>query len=73
MLYISKSEIYKYLSGSKYYVFNSIGERWFDDYWMNYGKITIAVEVRDAESFVEYRGGDLEKIVKRKRGRRIEL
>lgn len=59
-------------------VFSQLGERWFDDYWMNYGKITIAVEgggtkvIRDAESFVEYRGGDLTKIVKRKRGRRDE-
>lgn len=56
-------------------VFSRLGEDWFDDYWMNYGKITITVEgggtkeIRDAESFVEYRGGDLNKIVKRKRAR----
>lgn len=56
-------------------VFSLLGEDWFDDYWMNYGKITITVDgggtkaIRDVESFVEYRGGDLNKIVKRKRGR----
>ena len=54
-------------------VFSKLGENWFDDYWMNYGKITTTVEggdtkvIRDIESFVRYRGGDADLIVKRKR------
>jgi hypothetical protein len=45
-------------------MFSDLGERWFDDYWMNFGRITVALPdgktqvIRDLRSFVAYRGGD---------------
>ncbi len=59
-------------------MFADLGEEWFDDYWMNYGKITIAEDdgktkqIRNLKDFVAYRGGDVELIVPkaRKIGRR---
>jgi len=59
-------------------MFSDLGEEWFDDYWMNYGKITITEEngktkqIRNLKDFVAYRGGDVELIVPkaRKIGRR---
>lgn len=56
-------------------MFSKLGERWFDDYWINYGKISRTDKngktalVRDLKSFVEFRGGPTEKIVP-KRGTR---
>ena len=52
-------------------MFAKLGEDWFDDYWMNYGKITIKTESGDTkkitslEEFVAYRGGDISLIVPR--------
>ena len=52
-------------------MFADLGEAWFDDYWMNYGKITVALpdgtskKLTDLESFVRYRNGDVTKIVRR--------
>ena len=43
-------------------VFKKLGERWFDDYWMNYGKITITTpqgktkKLTKLTEFLEYRG-----------------
>ena len=59
-------------------MFSDLGEEWFDDYWMNYGKITITEDsgktkqIRNLKDFVAYRGGDVELIVPkaRKIGRR---
>lgn len=59
-------------------MFADLGEEWFDDYWMNYGKITITEDggktkqIRNLKDFVAYRGGDVELIVPkaRKIGRR---
>ena len=59
-------------------MFSDLGEEWFDDYWMNYGKITITEEsgktkqIRNLKDFVAYRGGDVDLIVPkaRKTGRR---
>lgn len=58
-------------------LFSELGESWFDDYWMNYGKITIANDagktskITSLMDFVSYRDGDQSKIVpKRKRGRK---
>ena len=54
-------------------VFSKLGEKWFDDYWMNYGKITVTTDdggttsIKDAESFVRYRGGDVGMLDKRKK------
>lgn len=56
-------------------MFSELGERWFDDYWMNFGKITTTDRagkttlIRDLRSFVEFRGGPVERIVP-KRGTR---
>lgn len=49
-------------------MFSKLGEQWFDDYWMNYGKITIQdskgnTKITDLESFVRYRKGDVALIV----------
>lgn len=50
-------------------MFSRLGEKWFDDYWMNYGKITITTEkgktkkITNLMDFVEYRGGDVSLIV----------
>ena len=51
--------------------FSLLGEAWFDDYWMNYGKITISDDsgktstIRNLTDFVKYRGGDPSLVVQR--------
>lgn len=61
-------------------VFSRLGEIWFDDYWMNYGKIHVTTNqgevkrIRNLIDFVEYRGGDASLIVpkaKRRKGKRV--
>ena len=50
-------------------MFSLLGEAWFDDYWMNFRKITVTDEqggtklISNLKDFVEYRNGDLTKIV----------
>lgn len=45
-------------------VFKKLGEEWFDDYWMNYGKITIkdkdgkSKKITSLTEFLKYRGKD---------------
>lgn len=52
-------------------IFSILGEDWFDDYWMNYGKITITDKngktkiISNLVDFIEFRGGDKELIVKK--------
>ena len=54
-------------------MFSDLGEEWFDDYWMNYGKITITddngttKQIKNLKDFVAYRGGDVELIVPKAR------
>ena len=54
-------------------MFSDLGEEWFDDYWMNYGKITVTEDggktkqIRNLIDFVAYRGGDVELIVPKAR------
>ena len=54
-------------------MFSDLGEKWFDDYWMNYGKITIredsgkTKQIRNLTDFVAYRGGDVQLIVPKAR------
>lgn len=54
-------------------MFSDLGEEWFDDYWMNYGKITVTddggktKQIRNLKDFVTYRGGDVELIVPKAR------
>lgn len=50
-------------------MFSKLGESWFDDYWMNYGKITVSDEqgktrkITKLVDFVQYRKGDLSLVV----------
>ncbi len=52
-------------------MFAKLGEEWFDDYWMNFGKITVKTQAGDTKTitslldFVNYRGGDPSLIVAR--------
>jgi hypothetical protein len=55
-------------------MFSKLGELWFDDYWMNYGKITVPDEaggtkkITKLKDFVLYRKGDVSRIVARRNG-----
>jgi len=57
-------------------MFSKLGESWFDDYWMNYGKITMTTEdgktkkITNLVDFVNYRGGDTSLIVPKARKRK---
>jgi len=58
-------------------VFSKLGEEWFDDYWMNYGKIRYkkkdgsTAKITNLKDFVSYRGGDVNLVVpKARRSRR---
>jgi len=50
-------------------MFSRLGESWFNDYWVNYNKITIpdraegARKITSLKDFVEYRKGDVSQIV----------
>ena len=52
-------------------MFAKLGEEWFDDYWMNFGKITVVTpsgqtkKIKSLEDFVAYRRGDGSLIVPR--------
>lgn len=56
-------------------VFSKLGEHWFDEYWMNYGKILVKNEKGETkkltklEDFVKYRNGDISLIVKKYKGK----
>jgi hypothetical protein len=55
-------------------MFSKLGESWFDDYWINYGKITVpddaggTKKITNLKDFVEYRNGDVSLIVLRRNG-----
>ncbi|OQY47407.1 MAG: restriction endonuclease, partial [Anaerolineaceae bacterium 4572_78] len=57
-------------------MFSKLGEKWFDDYWMNYGKITITTsegktkKITNLVDFVQYRDGDVNLIVTKAKKRR---
>lgn len=59
-------------------MFSLLGEQWFDDYWMNYGKITIRDDngetkrITNLRDFVAYRGGDISLINPKATRRRIK-
>jgi len=52
-------------------MFAKLGEEWFDDYWMNFGKITVkgsdekTKKITSLLDFVKYRGGNASLIVVR--------
>lgn len=53
-------------------MFSKLGEHWFDEYWMNYKKITIQDEngvtkkISSLLEFVKYKNGDISLIVNKK-------
>lgn len=52
-------------------IFAKLGENWFDDYWMNYNKITVSEngktkKITSLKDFVLYRKGDVTKIIKKR-------
>ena len=58
-------------------IFAKLGEDWFDEYWMNYGMLSIkrddkAVPIRRLEDFIDFKGGNKELIVPIKTKRRKE-
>ena len=50
-------------------MFSKLGEEWFDEYWMNYKKITIqdgkggTKKISTLREFVEYKNGDVSMVV----------
>jgi hypothetical protein len=50
-------------------MFSKLGESWFDDYWMNYGKITVkgkkgtTKKIANLADFIKYRKGDSSLII----------
>ena len=52
-------------------MFANLGEDWFDDYWINFGKIAVKTasgdlaRIRYLDEFVRYRGGDPSLIIPR--------
>jgi len=55
-------------------MFSKLGEHWFDEYWMNYKKITVqdadgdTKKISTLKQFVEYKNGDVSLIVDKKNG-----
>jgi hypothetical protein len=55
-------------------MFSLLGEEWFDDYWMNYNKISTVDSkgktntIRNLHDFVSYRKGDTSLIVPKHSG-----
>jgi len=53
-------------------MFSELGEEWFDDYWINYKRITVKgkdgniKKISSLEECIKYKKGDVSKIVKRK-------
>lgn len=72
----SINKITDILSGNG--MFSRLGEKWFDDYWMNYGKITVQDDdgetrtITNLHDFVEYRGDDTKLIRQRATRRRAK-
>ena len=54
-------------------MFSRLGEQWFDDYWMNYNKISVVGKdgktrkIRSLNEFVAYRHGDTSLVVPKAR------
>ena len=52
-------------------MFSKLGEPWFDEYWMNYKKITIqdgTKKISTLREFVAYKNGDLSLVVNKRNG-----
>jgi len=56
-------------------MFSRLGENWFDEYWMNYRKITVqdgkggTKKIATLREFVEYKNGDVSLIVSKRNGK----
>lgn len=56
-------------------MFSKLGEHWFDEYWMNYKKITVqdssgaTRKISSLREFVEYKNGDVSQIVSARNGK----
>jgi hypothetical protein len=59
-------------------MFSKLGEEWFDDYWMNFGKITLkdkegkVKKITNLKDFIKYRKGDTSLIVTKHGGKNDE-
>ena len=55
-------------------MFSKLGERWFDEYWMNYKKITVqdgnggTNKISTLREFVKYKNGDVSLVVEKRNG-----
>lgn len=55
-------------------MFSKLGEHWFDEYWMNYKKITVqggkggTKKISTLREFVEYKNGDVSLVVVKRNG-----
>ncbi len=55
-------------------MFSKLGEHWFDEYWMNYKKITVkngkrgTKKISTLREFVEYKKGDVSLVVDKRNG-----
>ncbi len=55
-------------------MFSKLGEEWFDQYWMNYKKITVqdgkgcTKKISTLREFVEYKNGDVSLVVDKRNG-----
>jgi hypothetical protein len=55
-------------------MFSRLGEHWFDEYWMNYKKITVqdktggTTKISTLRDFVAYKNGDLSLVVDKRNG-----
>ena len=53
-------------------MFSKLGEHWFDEYWMNYKKITIydgkggTKKISNLKEFVQYKNGDVSLILSKR-------
>lgn len=48
-------------------IFAKLGERWFDEYWMNYGVATMikdgkSLKIKNLLDFVKFKGGDVSRV-----------
>lgn len=55
-------------------MFSKLGEHWFDEYWMNYKKITVqdgkggTKKISTLREFVKYKNGDVSLIIAKRNG-----
>jgi hypothetical protein len=57
-------------------MFAKLGEDWFDEYWMNYGKVKMkingeTVAIKRLDNFIKFKAGDVDLIVPMVKKRRI--